>query len=161
MMNDEVLEAHLQHHWVGATAGVSLFDRVANTHPDQEAAREVRTMAQEVEEDRESLHRLMSSLGFAPSRTGAMIARAGEWVGRFKPNGRVFSRAPFTDVFELEALRDAVSSKRAGWQLLHELGEHDGRIDPRHMKTLLERADSQLERLHDLHLRVALDRILR
>ncbi|KRF11382.1 hypothetical protein ASG90_16640 [Nocardioides sp. Soil797] len=159
-MNSEVLEGHLQHHWAGATAGVALFERVARTHPDQEAARQVREIAAEVNDDRESLRRIMASLGFTPARLGALVARAGEWVGRFKPNGRVIRRSPLSDVLELEALRDAVSAKRAGWQVLFTLAEHDGRIDPRHVEGLLERAESQLERLSDLHLRIANDRIL-
>ncbi|QIX27108.1 hypothetical protein ncot_11260 [Nocardioides sp. JQ2195] len=159
-MNSEVLEGHLQHHWTGATGGVAFFDRVARTLPDREAAAQVRDIAREVNDDRESLRRIMVSLGFPPSRTGALVARAGEWVGRFKPNGRVISRSPLTDVLELEALRDAVSAKRIGWQLLRELAEHDGRIDPRHVQGLLDRADSQLDRLQQLHLQVAMDRIL-
>ncbi len=121
-------------------------------------AAEVRKLAAEVNDDRESLRQIMVSMGFSPSRVGAVSARAGEWLGRFKPNGRVVSRSPLTDVLELEALRIAVSGKRIGWQVLRQLAEHDGRIDPRRVEILLERAESQLGRLHDLHLRVALDR---
>ncbi|WP_235735501.1 hypothetical protein [Nocardioides alcanivorans] len=160
VMNDEVLEGQLQHHWAGATAGVAFFDRVGRGFPDPEVAAEVRRLAAEVNDDRESLRQLMRSLGFEPSRLGAATARAGEWLGRFKPNGRVIRRSPLTDVLELEMLRNALSGKRIGWQVVLEISEHDDRIDSGSIRTLLDRADSHLDRLGELHLRVVLDRVV-
>ena len=159
-MNEELLHAQLQHHWSGATGGVAFFDRVARTHADPDAAAKLRLMAEENDEDRETLREIMLSVGVKPSRLGAATARAGEWLARFKPNGRVVRRSPLTDVLELEALRLAISGKRVGWQFLTALAEHDRRLDRTHLDGLVKRADAQLNQLHDIHLRVALARVL-
>lgn len=47
-----------------------------------------------------------------------------------------------------------LSGKRIGWQFLAALAEHDRT----HIDELVRRADAQLERVHDIHLRVALER---
>jgi len=159
-MNREVINGQLQHHWAGATGGVALFERVGRTHGDEAAAATVSRLAVEIGEDREALRAIMHAVGVEPSTLGAMTARAGEWVGRFKPNGRIVSRSPLSDVLELEALRIAVSGKRSGWQVLRELADREPRIDAGEMDRLLERADAQLETLRETHLRVALERVL-
>lgn len=159
-MNQELLHAQLQHHWAGANGGVAFFDRVGRTHGDPAAAAEIRLMADVNREDRETLRRIMLSLGAKPSRLAATTARTGEWLARFKPNGRVVRRSPLTDVLEVEALRLAVSGKRIGWQFLTALAEHDSRLDRTHLDALVSRADEQLKQLHDIHLRVALERVL-
>ncbi|NHA01304.1 hypothetical protein G5V59_19530 [Nocardioides sp. W3-2-3] len=42
----------------------------------------------------------MASVGVKPSVVGTTMARVGEVVGRLKPNGHLFHRAPLTDVVE-------------------------------------------------------------
>ena len=137
-----------------------LFPRFNLFDPDREVASAIRQMSTEIHEERETLRRLMLSLGFSPSQVGATVARVGEWFGRFKPNGHVLRRSPLTDMIELEALRDAVSGKRVGWQVLREVAEVDPRIDLGEVDRLLAQAESQLERLQDLHLRVVRERLL-
>lgn len=159
-MNDEVLKGYLQHHWVGSTAGVALFRRVARTHGDPAAAAEIRDLAVEVAADRETLRGLMSSVGVSPSALGTASARAGEWFGRFKPNGRVLSRSPLTDVVELEMLRLAVTGKRAGFEVLRSAADDEPRLDPYVLDRLLERADDHLRTLERLHVTVSRQRIV-
>lgn len=158
-MNHEVLEGQLQHHWAGAAAGTSLFKRVGRTHGVPDAAAEIADLAGEISEDRESLRRIMVAVGVTPSQVGATIGRLGQELGRLKPNGRVFSRSPLTDVLELEALCTAVAGKRYGWRVLRALADHDERLDPDQLDHLTARADKQLSRLEDLHQRVAVIRV--
>lgn len=153
-MNDEMLHAYLQHHWAGASAGVAMFRRVGRSHSDTDVAARVRRLATEVNDDREALRQIIVATGATPSRIGATTGRAVEFAGRFKPNGRLVRRSPLSDLFELEALRDAVAAKRAGWQLLGAATEDDVRVDRPQLEELIRRADDQLARLEDLHLRV-------
>jgi len=159
-MDDDTLHGYLQHHWVGSTAGVSLFHRVARTHPDPAVAAVVGEIAGEVATEREMLRALMVSVGASPSRLGALAARAGELAGRLKPNGRLLSRSPLTDVIEVETLRDAVWGKRVGWQLLLSVADADPRLDVGVLDELLRLADDQLARLEDAHLGIARARLL-
>ena len=78
-----------------------------------------------------------------------------EVVGRLKPNGRLLSRSPLTDVLELEALRDAVAGKSAGWQVLRAVADSDPRLDTVLLDELYERAERQRGELEVLHLTVS------
>lgn len=84
--------------------------------------------------------------------------RAGERFARLKPNGRILSRAPLSDLIEIEGLLDAVRAKWAGWHALL-AAEPDllqpQRIDPAEVDALRLRAESQTEILTRLHAEVA------
>jgi hypothetical protein len=158
-MDDEVLTGYLQNHWAGATAGVALFRRVARTHGDPAVAVAVGALADEIAEDREALRRIMEAVGTRPSVVGTVTARVGAELGRLKPNGRLLTRSPLTDVLEVEALRDAVFGKRGGWELLRVVAEEDGRLDAMLIEELMDRADDQLERLRRLHREISRKRV--
>ena len=158
-MDDDVLTGYLQNHWVGATAGVSLFQRVARTHGDPDTAAAVAELADEIAAERETLRALIRALGAEPTRIGALAAKAGAELGRLKPNGHIVTRSPLTDVLEIEALRDAVYGKRSGWQALRSAADHDPRLDAAMFDHLMERADDQLVRLATLHVDIARKRI--
>lgn len=160
-MNDEVLKAYLQHHWAGATAGAHAFQRVGRNHEDPDAAAEIRDLAIEVEADRQALREIMRSVGVQPSLVGTTGSRVGELLGRLKPNGHLFTRSPLTDIVELEALRLAVTGKRAGFEVLRAAADDDARLDPYTLDRLLERADEHVRTLERLHVRVSRERILR
>ncbi|HWJ10207.1 MAG TPA: hypothetical protein VNS46_12575 [Nocardioides sp.] len=158
-MNDTVLKAYLQHQWVGSTAGAAAFKRVGRHHKDPDAAAEIRDLSVEVSADRQSLREVMRSVGVHPSLVGTVAARAGELVGRLKPNGRIFTRPPLTDVVELEALRLMAASKEAGFEVLRGAADDDPRLDPYTLDRLLERAHVQVRTLERLHGRVSHDRL--
>lgn len=158
-MNDTVLKGYLQHHWVGSTAGAAAFKRVGRNHRDPAAAAELRDLAGEVAADRLALREVMRSVGVRPSVVGTAAARAGELLGRLKPNGRIFTRPPLTDVIELETLRLAVSGKQAGFEVLRAAADDDPRLDPYTLDRLLERAGEHVRVLERLHVRVSHDRI--
>lgn len=159
-MNDEVLKGYLQHHWVGSTAGAAAFRRVGRNHHDPGAAAEIRQLAGEVASDREALRRIMLSVGVKPSVVGTTMARVGEVAGRLKPNGHLFHRAPLTDVVELEALRLAAASKRAGFEVLRASADDDQRLDGEEIDRLLDRAEEHQRTLDRLHVQVSRERIV-
>ena len=159
-MNDEVLKGYLQHHWVACTAGVALFRRVGRSFSDAGVAEEVRALGTEAAADRESLAALMRSVGVVPTSIGTAAARAGELLGRLKPNGRLVRRSPLTDVVELEMLRLSVTSKRAAFEVLRVAADDDSRLDPYALDRLVERADQSLRTLERLHVSVSRDRMV-
>lgn len=159
-MDDEVLHGYLQHHWAGSTAGVALFRRVAGTHGIAEVAVAVGELAEEVTEERETQRRIMHDVGTRPSTLGTVAARVGAELGRLKPNGRILTRSPLTDLVEIEALRIAVFGKRSGWQVLRAVADDDPRLDAALLDDLVGRSDRQLETLGRLHLTTARRRIV-
>ena len=123
--------------------------------PAWPAGPDLAVVAREVVEDREALGRLMRLLGLDPGTVAPVVVRVAERVGRLKPNGHLVRRSPASDVLELEALRGAVSAKRAGWDALLVLSDDLARVDAPELERLLGRADGQLARLTRVHAALA------
>jgi hypothetical protein len=145
------LGTYLQHHWAAAAGGVDLALRVAETHADSDAGAELEAIAREIAEDREALRVLMVLLDLDPGTVGPATVRLAERIGRLKPNGHLLRRSPVSDVLEVEALRAAVSGKRAGWDTLLVLGADVDPVPDNEVRRLRDRADNQLERLAAVH----------
>lgn len=151
----ELLGIYLQDHETAATAATRRFRRVAETHTDLAIRAAVALLADEVEADHQELVDIMAVLGHEPSRAKQLGAVAAEAVGALKPNGRVVSRSPLTDVVELEALTLAVTGKRLGWELLLLRPAIARRIGEDRLQRLIERAQTQAEQLDRLRLACA------
>ncbi len=149
------IEDYLQAHYAGACAGVDLFARSARGQRDQEIGDVLRELHEQIEADRESLRDIMRDLGVAPHVLLTIAARAGERVGRLKPNGSLLHRTPMTDLVEVEALHDAVASKAAGWKALLAVVDAVPQLERKTLEMLLDRANLQLDRLSDVHAVVA------
>ncbi|MFI5685268.1 hypothetical protein [Streptomyces sp. NPDC051636] len=150
-----LLGIYLNDHLAGATVGTRRAGYVARAHRGTPLGEVLEPLAREIAEDRRSLLGVMHRLGVPARRYKVGAAVAAEWAGRFKPNGRVVNRSPLSTVLELEFLRLGVEGKAAGWRTLRPLADADGRLDPRRIDELLERAERQLRTLEDLRLRKA------
>ena len=145
------LAVYLQNHWAAAAGGVDLAQRVAETHADSDVGAELHAIAGEVAEDREALRALMVLLDLDPGTVGPATARLAERIGRLKPNGHVLRRSPVSDLLEVEALRAAVTGKRAGWDTLLVLGPAADPVPDAEVRRLRDRADDQVLRLAAVH----------
>ena len=114
------LGIYLNDHLAGATVGLELARRVAGTGQVPAPAARLREFAQEVAEDRETLLRIMGTLGLPVRSYKVWAAWAGEKAGRLKPNGHLTTRSPLSNLEELELLRLGVEGK-AAW-LAHSAG---------------------------------------
>jgi hypothetical protein len=94
----------------------------------------------------------MDGLGVRKKKARLLIAGMGETMGRLKPNGRLVGYSPLSRVIELEALTVGITGKLSLWQSLKATGE---RIDGLDTDQLIERAESQRERVSDLRLQAA------
>jgi hypothetical protein len=150
---EEALAIYLQDHHAGAQAGVALARRAASNQRGGASGAELGRLAREIEEDERVLRRVMSQLGVQPSLAKTVGAKLVERAGRLKLNGQVLRPSPLSPVVELEGLLSGVKSKQHLWRILRDRVDEpvDG-FDPDH---LLERADAQIERLHDLWLDAA------
>jgi hypothetical protein len=152
-MLSDLVSVYLNNHLGASAGGLELFRRVARQHEGTADGDNLGQLAREVAEDRTSLRQIMARLDVKESQTQQTLMWVGEKVGRLKPNGYVLSRSPLSDVIELEGLRSAVAAKRTGWQCLLAVSVREQRLDRAELESLIERADSQLDRLHDIHVR--------
>ena len=149
------LGIYLNDHLAGATGGLELARRVAGAQQVPAPQPELRQFADEVAEDRAALLRIMGTLGVPVRSYKVWAAWAGEKAGRLKPNGRLTTRSPLSNLVELEALRLGVEGKAAGWRTLRELADRDGRLDAGQLDNLISRARRQADFLEESRVRAA------
>jgi hypothetical protein len=119
-MSSDLLRIYMQDHYAGATAGAELARRAASSNDDSALGEALSRVASEVEEDRDSLRRVMDEYGAGPDR----LKNAGAWslekAGRLKPNGRLLSYSPLSRLIELEGLVLGITGKLGLWRALAE-----------------------------------------
>ncbi|WP_406195183.1 hypothetical protein OH807_06910 [Kitasatospora sp. NBC_01560] len=153
------LAVYLNDHLTGAVAGAALARRMADTHRYSGRARELRSLARDIEEDREELVRIMTRLGVPVRRYRTWLGLAAERAGRLKPNGTLVRRAPLSDLIELETLRTGVEAEAALWRALQAIADDEPRLETRQLERLSERARDQARTLNGRH-RAASSRVL-
>jgi hypothetical protein len=155
MIDEGRLGHYLQDHYAGSAAGIELFRRAADQQTDPVARTALTEMVATVEDERTALERFLTAIGAKPDPVKNATAWLAEKIGRFKPNGELTRRSPLSDVVELETLRLAVEGKAAGWRVLRQLAEDDGKFDAAELDKLLSAADDQIERLESLRMSAA------
>jgi hypothetical protein len=145
------LTIYLQNHEAAASAGTDLFARMSRSQRDRPWGPALVDVGEEVAQDLRTLRGLLRSSGVRPDTVSSLALRAGERVGRLKPNGRLVRRSPLSDLVEVEAGLDAVQAKAAGWAALKVAYRSDPPID---LDELVRRADDQIARMRSVHARV-------
>ena len=108
-----------------------------------------------MEEDRESLRKLMAALEIPVDRLKIAAGWCGEKATRLKPNGSPLRRTPWDDLLEREALVLGVRGKAACWASFKAMGATEPRLPAAELDRLLTRAASQLDELEQLRLGAA------
>src|SRR3954470_21010564 len=145
------LPIYLNDHYAGSTLGAELAKRAAkNNDGNAEFGPPLRTLASEIEHDRETLKQLMGRLGVSEDRFKTTLFWVGEKVGRLKPNGELLRFSPLSRVVEMEGLITGVGGKLSLWRTLLELAEREDRLEEGELEVLAGRAEDQLLRLHAL-----------
>lgn len=147
---------YLNDHLLGATSGSELARRVAVQHAKSAAGATLVRVADEIDQDRTSLLRIMQTLGVPVRRYKAAAGWLLEKAGRAKTNGFLIRRAPLSSVLELEGLRVGVEGKRLMWQALRALeGPQSTVLDREQLDGLLRRAREQAQTLEELQIKAA------
>jgi hypothetical protein len=149
----KLLGTYLNDHLAGSTVGVELARRAAGSN-DGELGAFLERLAGEIEEDRDSLKRVMDKLGIGKDHLKVAVGWLGEKAGRLKPNNRLFSYSPLSRLVELEGLALGVEGKRGLWQVLAELKEPE--LAEFDFDALLERARTQRDQLQERRLAAGL-----
>jgi hypothetical protein len=153
LLGRDYLKIYLEDHYAGATAGLELARRSAGANRGTPYGDVLERIACEIEEDRDSLRAIMSTLGVGPDRFKVAGAWAGEKAGRLKLNGHLTGYSPQSRVIELEGLVVGVTGKRCLWAALRHVAPQETRLDIEQLDRLIERADSQLDALEEQRLK--------
>ncbi|MGW0706367.1 hypothetical protein ACWD4G_10445 [Streptomyces sp. NPDC002643] len=148
-----LLGIYLNDHLAGATIGAERARHMARSYSDTNLSAVMGPLSTEIAEDRAALIDLMQRLDVPVRHYKVYAGRMAELVGRLKNNGRLVRRSPLTPLLELETLRLGVEGKAALWQTLRELADHEDRLDPNLLDTLLDRAHRQQGTLEELRRR--------
>ena len=151
---DRFLAIYLNDHLAGATLAVELARRLRSSNQgDAEFGEPLAPLCAEIEEDQRTLTRLMEQRGVSPDPVKPVLAKVAEKLGRLKLNGRLRGYSPLSRVLELEVLSGLIGGKLQLWNALEQsFGES---LDGFDFHDLAARADSQGQRLEDLHLAAA------
>ncbi len=155
MTNEKLLAIYLNDHLAGATVGVELARRTLAANDGTELGATLRELLAEIEEDRDTLVRLMRSVGAARSRVKTAAAWGAEKAGRLKLNGQLRGYSPLSRLVELEGLATGIEGKRALWLALGAVRDRDRRLQEFDLDALAERARSQGERIEPHRLAAA------
>jgi hypothetical protein len=151
-MNRKLFGIYLNDHLAGSVVGTRLAHRIAQHNEGNRYGSEAARLAEEIQEDKATLEELMDRLGVRQKKARLAIAAVTEMAGRLKPNGRLIGYSPLSRVVELEGLTIGVTGKLELWQSLKATGE---RIDGIDADRLIQRAESQRDRVADLRLQAA------
>ena len=125
-----LLAIYLQDHHAGATAGLALARRAADSNRDNEFGPELERLAAEIEHDLTELERVMATLDVSRDGLKDRLAWIGERVGRLKRNGTWLAYSPLSRMVELEGLVIGVTGKLALWEALQSaVGPSPGGVD--------------------------------
>jgi hypothetical protein len=149
---DRFLEIYLADHLAAAAAGLALVRRAARSNTGTRTGETLRRLAAEIDEDRHTLRRLVTDLGFTGSKPKEVVAWAAEKVGRLKRNGQLRGYSPLSRVLELEALSVGIAGKLALWETLQRVPDHRRRLRASELRHLIERARRQREEVEELRL---------
>src|SRR5215204_5705304 len=138
-----LLEIYLADHLAAATAGAALARRAAGNNATSEFGDFLSRLSAEIEEDRQTLRRVVAELGFEPSSAKLMLAWMGERVARLKLNGRLRGYSPLSRLLELETLSVGIAGKLALWKTLQNIPGVEQRLAGIDLRQLLERAMRQ------------------
>ena len=152
LLGKDYLKIYLEDHYAGATAGLELARRSAGANSGNPYGDVLARIADEIEQDRDSLRAVMTDLGVEPARLKAVAAWAGEKAGRLKLNGHLTSYSPQSRVIELEGLVLGVSGKRCLWSALLHVAPQEPRLRVEELERLIERAERQIAELEEQRL---------
>ena len=152
---DRLLEIYLADHLAAATAGAELARRVARNNATGATGDVLRRLRVEIEEDRQTLRRIVAGLGLRASRPKEALAWAGEKLARLKLNGRLRGYSPLSRLLELETLSVGIAGKVALWEALQRVPDVDRRLPSIDLEQLAERARRQRAEVEELRLGAA------
>jgi hypothetical protein len=149
------LDIYLNDHLAGATVGVELSRRAANSNRGTPSGEFLERLHHEIAEDRQTLLAIVRALEADTSPAKPAFAWIAEKAARLKLNGRLRGYSPLSRLIELEGLETGITGKRSLWQALARAFADDARLAGFDLDALIARAEQQLQGTREQRLAAA------
>jgi hypothetical protein len=150
-MSKEHLATYLNDHLAGATFALELLDHLIEGSEEPV----LRSIRNEIEEDRQLLRRLMAACGISESR----IRKAGSWIAEqlseVKFNADDDVKGPLQRLERLEALSIGIEGKVGLWKALRQVSQIETLLPGLDFENLGQRASHQRASIEALRLDAA------
>jgi hypothetical protein len=153
-MADAPIHVYLNDHLAGATAGVDLVKQAAERH-DGELGEFFGELADEISGDYNTLTSLVDQMNVQGSGAKEVLAKAGASISSTKFSGESIDDPEFGTFLTLETLSIGVEGKLCMWKALKVVQGEYPELESTDIDTLIERAQSQRDRLEGKRLEVA------
>jgi hypothetical protein len=140
---DKPLAVYLNDHLAGATFGADLARQLADRTAHAPFGPAMRTLADEIEADRETLRELMERLDVSPSAAKQATTWLGEKLSRIKLTGRSAGHEELGLFLALETLSLGVEGKASLWSALRLVADRYPPLSDVDLATLEDRARRQ------------------
>jgi hypothetical protein len=139
LISDKPLDVYLNDHLAGARFGSDLARRLSG----RMGGTAMNTLAEEIEEDRQTLQQLMDRLGTSPNSVKEAATWVAEKVSQVKLSGLTARHREFGLFMSLEALSLGIEGKGALWGALADVADHYPELREFDLVALRERAAAQ------------------
>lgn len=142
-LDREMLADYLRQHLLGSSSGVQMFRSAADTWADTDEGAALHELADQIEQERERLERLIAEIGGTRSLAFRAVGAAAQAGGRLNPVNALRSRRSGWTQTELDLLQGALQGKAAMWHVLEEIADAHPALDPAEMRELYDAAQEQ------------------
>jgi hypothetical protein len=142
-MGDRPIDAYLNDHLAGSTAGADLAAHLAEHHEGTPFGDEMRSVATAIQEDRKTLIDLMERLGTGMNPVKQAIGWIAEKVAGIKFTGALSGNAELGAFTAIESLILGVEGKLCMWTVLKDVAADYPPLATTNLDRLIERAEQQ------------------
>ena len=148
-MSDKSLETYFNDHLGGATLGRDLAFQIRDRAEEPPLEPVMSWVAPEIDEDRETLLRIMDALGVTQNPVKQVTGWVAEKASRVKFSGLTGEMDDYGLFMAIEALRLGVAGKRCMWMMLSGLAPGERRLARFDLDSLSGRALNQENALEE------------
>lgn len=145
-MNESDLSQYLNNHLAGSVAGIELVKKTAAENRGTGLGSYMERLLKELEEDQDTVRRLLKAMG----RTENRVKEAGAWALEklaFSPLSGLADSSSLRPLMEVEGILLGTMGRRGMWILLERFYRGDARLAIADFGLLRQRAERQAEEL--------------
>ena len=142
-MGDRAIDVYLNDHLAGATLGSDLAAQIRDRHEGTPLGDLMRSIAAEIEEDRQTLLDLMDRMDVSRNPVKRAAGWMGEKISRVKFSGLVSGEPDHGAFMALESLTLGVAGKMCLWRVLKVVASQYPQVASTDLDGLIARAEAQ------------------
>jgi hypothetical protein len=142
-MADTAMDIYLNDHFAGAMLGSDLAGQIRDRHEGTPLGDRMRTIAAQIEEDRQTLDELMDGMSVSRNPIKQVTGWMAEKTSRVKFSGLVSGEPDHGAFMALESLTLGVAGKACLWKALKEVANQYPPLASTDLDGLIKRAEAQ------------------